>query len=143
MAPLVSVIIPSYNHELYIADAIESVLAQSYSDWELIISDDGSYDNTQIIAKEYEKKDSRVRYHRNAVCQGLPRNRNIAVSISQGDLIFFIEDDLILEPNCLEILVKTFEELEQRVPIGAIAPRLIHYRDHKDLFEKRNKTFPD
>ncbi|NAT10279.1 hypothetical protein C4E22_01790 [ANME-1 cluster archaeon AG-394-G06] len=138
MNRFVSIILPTYNRANILERCINSVLAQSYSDWELIISDDGSEDNTQIIAKKYEKKDSRVRYHRNAVCQGLPRNRNVAVSISQGDLIFFIEDDLILEQNCLEILVKTFEELEQRVPVGAIAPRLIDDRDKKDYFQKKD-----
>lgn len=138
MNKFVSILLPTYNRASIIEQCINSVLAQSYSNWELIISDDGSGDDTQIIAKKYEKKDSRVRYHRNAVCQGLPRNRNIAVSISQGDLVFFIEDDLILEPNCLEILVKTFEELESKVPIGAIAPRLIDNRDSKDYFEKKN-----
>lgn len=137
MSKFVSILLPTYNRANILERCINSVLAQSYSNWKLIISDDGSTDGTQTIAKQYEKKDSRVRYHKNAVCQGLPRNRNIAVSISQGDLIFFIEDDLILEPNCLEILVKTFEELEQRVPIGAIAPRLIDNRAHTDYFEKK------
>lgn len=129
---LISIILPTYNRVNILERCINSVLAQSYSNWELIISDDGSTDDTPTIAKKCTEKDSRIHYYRNSVRQGLPRNRNIAVSVSKGDFIFFIEDDLTLEPDCLKILLSTFKELEtENNKIGAIAPRLI--QKHEEI----------
>ena len=60
--PLVSIIMPSYNAARFIAESIESVLAQSYVDWELLITDDCSRDQTLEIAQSYERKDPRLKY---------------------------------------------------------------------------------
>ena len=123
--PNVSILLPTYNRSELIEQCVNSVLMQSYKDWELIISDDGSLDNTPQIAKKSMEKDSRIKYYRNNCRQGLPINRNIAISKSAGDLIFFIEDDLTLDTFCLENLVNTFKELNKVAKVGAIAPRLI------------------
>lgn len=121
---LVSIILPTYNRSRYIEPSIESIIDQTYSNWELIICDDCSQDNTSEIAHEYENLDSRIKYHRNQVNQGLPKNRNIGISLSRGELILNIEDDLTLEPNCVEILVDTFKDLKNRKErVGAVAPR--------------------
>lgn len=123
---LVSVLLLTYNRENLVGLCINSILAQTYTKWELIICDDGSVDNTPIVARKYAEMDPRIRYHRNNINQGLPKNRNIAISLSRGKLIFFAEDDSILEPDCLGILVKTFEELKSKgIKVGAVAPRLL------------------
>ena len=137
---LVSILLPTYNRADFLPKCIDSVLAQSYSDWELIISDDFSIDDTLEISQKYTNKDSRIHYHRNSVRLGLPCNRNKAITMARGKLILFVEDDLILHPNCLEILVKTFKELKMKEnKIGAIAPRLLI--QNEDRFYKGPLAF--
>ena len=68
---LVSVVMTSYNHEKYLADAIESVLNQTFSDFELIIVDDASRDNSQEIIREYQQKDRRIRSIFHSANQGI------------------------------------------------------------------------
>jgi glycosyltransferase involved in cell wall biosynthesis len=124
--PLVSILLPTYNRSGYLESCVESVLGQSYENWELIICDDASEDDTPEVASEIAKGDPRIHYHRNPSRQGLPKNRNICISLSKGSLVFFIEDDLKLEPDCLRILVETLVKLkDQGVKVGAIAPRLL------------------
>jgi len=123
---MVSIILPTYNRAELLKLCIESVLKQTFQDWELIISDDGSSDNTTNVSKMFTSLDSRIRYNRNTVNQGLPGNRNIAISLARGQLIFFIEDDAILDQNCVKNLVQTYTEMSEKDErIGAIGPRLI------------------
>ena len=63
--PLVSIVLPVYNGEKYLEISIKSCLAQTYTNWELLIVDDGSTDRSAEIAKSYEEKDSRINYHKN------------------------------------------------------------------------------
>ena len=96
-ANLVSVIMPAYNAEKYIADSIRSVIAQTYSDWELIVVDDGSTDTTAAVVREFVSRDSRIKY----IFQenGLPgKARNTGIANSSGPLIAFLDsDDLWIE----------------------------------------------
>ena len=87
---LVSVLMTSYNREKYIAEAIESVLASSYTNFELIIVDDHSADNSFTIAKEFEKKDSRVRVFKNEKNLGDYPNRKYAASLATGKYLKFV-----------------------------------------------------
>lgn len=91
MNPKVSIIIPTYNGEKYIQRAIESVLAQSFSDWELIIVDDGSKDNTEKIISDYSKNEKiKYIYQEN---RGQASARNKGISIALGFYIAFLDDD--------------------------------------------------
>src|SRR5689334_9654380 len=94
---LVSVIMPAYNAEKYIAESIRSVLAQTYADWELIVVDDGSSDNTGGVVREFVARDSRIKY----VFQEngrLGKARNTGIANARGELIAFLDsDDLWLE----------------------------------------------
>lgn len=96
-ANLVSIIMPAYNAEKYIAGSIESVLAQTYSDWELIVVDDGSTDTTANVVHEFVKLDSRIKY----IFQEngrLGKARNTGIRNANGSLIAFLDsDDLWLE----------------------------------------------
>ena len=99
-----------------------SVFDQTFQDWELIICDDASRDNTAKIAKQLAQVDTRVAYFKNTATQGLPGNRNIGISKAKSELILFIEDDVILEPDCVALLMETYEQLGSQYKIGAVAP---------------------
>ncbi len=121
---LVSIILPTYNRAYCIGRTIDSIISQTFNDWELIICDDCSSDETQDIANKYCRLDSRVRYHRNHHRLGLPGNRNEGIKSSSGKLIFFVEDDVVLEDDCLRKLVDAFNQLKSEgVRIGVIGPR--------------------
>lgn len=103
---LFSIIIPTYNRALFIHKAIESVLAQSYSNFELIIVDDGSTDNTGEVIKHF--KDPRITYHKKENEErGAARNRG--TSIASGQYVNFFDSDDLLYPNHLEEALKTIE----------------------------------
>lgn len=94
--PLVSVIIPCYNHAAYLPDAIESVLAQTYPKIEIIVVNDGSADDTETVARQY----SRVQYvfQEN---QGLSAARNTGIRVSQGDFLVFLDADDVLYKDAI------------------------------------------
>lgn len=100
----VSIIIPTFNRAHLITDAIESVLNQTYTDWECIIIDDGSTDDTEKIIIEYSQKDNRFRYLKRPKSSKKGANvcRNIGIVTSTGDYLLFLDSDDILSPNCLE-----------------------------------------
>lgn len=91
--PLVSVIMPSYNAEQYIAESIESVLAQTYSEWELVITDDCSSDKTPEIAKAYGEKDPRINFCVAKQHSGIAETRNQSLLRAQGRFIAFLDND--------------------------------------------------
>jgi glycosyltransferase involved in cell wall biosynthesis len=105
--PFFSVLITAYNRERYIAQAIESVLASTFTDYEIIIVDDCSKDNTLIIAKYYESIDSRVKVYVNNKNVGDYPNRNIAASYAKGKYLKYIDADDMIYPWGLEIIYRT------------------------------------
>ncbi len=94
----------SYNYEKYIVKAIESVLSQTISDWELIIIDDGSKDDSVNIIKSYCEKDSRIKLftHPNNQNKGLVASVKLGLNEAQNDWVAFLESDDYLAPNYLE-----------------------------------------
>jgi len=112
-ASLVSVITPTYNHERFIAQCIESVLAQTYGHWEMIIVDDGSTDHTASIAEEYAKKDHRIKVIRqanNGIFR-LAETYNKALGLANGELIAILEGDDTWQNTKLEIQVDAMNHL--------------------------------
>jgi glycosyltransferase involved in cell wall biosynthesis len=105
-SPLVSVLLTAYNRQQYIVASIESVLAQTCRNFELIITDDCSSDATLAIAREYERRDPRVRVHANASNLGDYGNRNFAASLARGELLKFHDSDDVMYPHCLEVMVR-------------------------------------
>src|SRR5258708_39815278 len=91
--PLVSILMTAYNREKYIAEAIESVLTSSYTNFELIIVDDCSTDNTLTIAKSYEKNDARIKVYLNEKNLKDYPNRNRAASHAKGKYIKYLDYD--------------------------------------------------
>ncbi len=100
----------AYNRQKYIADAIESVLASTYRNLELIIVDDCSKDNTVAIARQYASKDSRVSVYVNEKNLGDYPNRNQAASYAKGAYIKYVDADDTIYPWGLEVVVKYMEQ---------------------------------
>ena len=91
--PLVSVIMPAYNAEKYISESIDSVLAQSYQNWELLITDDRSSDNTQRIVEDYCINDKRIKLFINKENGGAGVARNNSIKEANGRFIAFLDSD--------------------------------------------------
>lgn len=102
MNPLVSICVPTYNGEKYLRECLNSVLAQTFSDFEVLIVDDQSSDNTFCIAQEYAEKDTRIRVMRNDKNLGLVGNWNQCVELASGEWIKFVFQDDLIAPACLE-----------------------------------------
>ncbi len=100
MNDLISIVMPSYNTGKYIAESIKSVLAQTYKDWELLIVDDCSVDNTDAIVAEFH--DTRIRYFKNEKNSGAAVSRNRALREAKGKWIAFLDSDDLWHPNKLE-----------------------------------------
>ncbi len=103
--PLVSVLVTAYNREQYIATALESVLAQSFGDFELLVVDDRSTDGTRDIACAYERLDRRVRVIVNERNLGQFKNRNRAAELAAGALLKYHDSDDVMYPHCLAAMV--------------------------------------
>ena len=104
---MVSIIMPVYNSEKYVSDAIESVCNQSYKNWELLIVNDGSTDQSSKIADDYAKKDSRIKvFHRNN--EGVSMARNYALDKCNGNYITFIDSDDVYHPERLKKMMQIF-----------------------------------
>ena len=112
--PAVSVIIPVYNVQNYIARCIDSVLAQDFQDFEIILVDDGSTDNSGKICDEYSAKDSRIKVlHK--INGGVSSARNYGIGIARGEYITFIDSDDYIRSDCLQTLIETILQTNSEV----------------------------
>ncbi|MCW3789196.1 glycosyltransferase family 2 protein [Plebeiibacterium sediminum] len=107
--PLISILMTVYNREKYIAQAIQSVLDSSYSNWELIIVDDQSTDKSVEIAYKFEKIDKRINVYVNEKNLGDYPNRNKAASYAKGKYIKYLDSDDLIYPHGLEVMVTSME----------------------------------
>ncbi len=107
--PTISVIVPVYNVEKYIHRCVDSILTQTFTDFELILVDDGSPDNCGAICDEYAQKDSRVKviHQKN---QGQAAARNHALAIARGQWLTFVDSDDVIHPQMLEHLHRVAED---------------------------------
>ncbi len=107
MRPLVSIIMPAFNAERFIGEAIISVLAQTYDNWELLIVDDGSRDDTAAVIAAFTDPRIRVFHQEN---KGIGSARNLALDHTRGSLLCGLDSDDMLPSDSLECRVKVFEE---------------------------------
>lgn len=105
--PLVSIVMPAYNAQKYIVEAIESVIAQSYEHWELIIVNDGSTDSTLSLAESFNDERITVKSQDNA---GVSAARNLGISLCIGKYVTFLDADDVLPKESLEVRVRYLEE---------------------------------
>jgi len=104
--PLISVVLPVFNGEKYLAESIESVIAQTYSHWELIIVDDCSTDSTPEIIKNYVKNNRKIRVVRNSINMKLPASLNIGFKVAKGEYHTWTSDDNRFKNNAFEIFLR-------------------------------------
>jgi glycosyltransferase involved in cell wall biosynthesis len=131
MEPLVSILIPAYNSEQWIADTLESALAQSWGEKEIIVVDDGSSDRTLYIAKQFASKTVQVVTQPN---QGASVARNTAFSLCQGDYIQWLDADDLLDPHKVEKQVRTLENCSSKRTLLSGAWAYFIYRRRKARF---------
>ena len=99
---LVSIITPVYNAEAFIGQTIQSVLAQTYADWELLLIDDCSKDNSSRIIRQYVQQDNRIKYHLLEKNSGAAVARNTAISLARGEYLAFLDSDDLWVSDKLE-----------------------------------------
>lgn len=103
---LVSIITPVYNAEKFLKSTIDSVLAQDYKEWEMILVDDCSIDNSEKIIRKYMEFDKRIKYIKLSVNSGAAVSRNTAIKSAQGRYIAFLDSDDIWTPNKLKVQIE-------------------------------------
>lgn len=121
--PLVSVLMTSYNREKYIAEAIESVLNSTYDNFELIILDDGSTDNTLRIARDYERRDERIKVHVNEKNLSQWPTRNKVAGLAKGKYIKYLDSDDAIYDWGLQYCVEMMEKYPE-APFGIFLKNL-------------------
>lgn len=118
---MVSIILPTYNGEKYIKKSIQSIIDQTYQNWELIVIDDCSTDNTNQIIEEYKKKDHRIKLYRNEENLKLPASLNKGFKLANGDYLTWTSDDNLYNDNAIEKLVGA---LSDDVQCGLVFSRM-------------------
>lgn len=138
---LVSVIITSYNYADYIKETIESVIKQTYTNWELIIVDDGSTDNSVEIIKSYMERDSRIKLfqHPNGKNRGLSASLKLGIKEASGEWVAFLESDDFFAPDSLE---KKLEAIKENSQIDLLFTGLEMFGDD-DKIKALNKHFDE
>ena len=133
LQPLISVVIPAYNAEQFLDETLESVLSQTYENWECIIVNDGSTDSTESVAKKWCEKDSRFRLT-DKENGGLSSARNWGIKESKAEYIAFLDADDILTPDSLEVRINVL--IEQNVDL--VATKIQHFTDKLPKVSKNN-----
>jgi glycosyltransferase involved in cell wall biosynthesis len=131
MKPLVSILIPAYNAEDWIADTIQSALAQTWPCKEIIVVDDGSSDRTGEVARRFASTQVVVARTEN---QGAAAARNYALRLSQGDYIQWLDADDILAPDKIELQLAALREVDSKRILFSSAWAYFNYRTHRARF---------
>ncbi|WP_022770306.1 glycosyltransferase [Butyrivibrio sp. NC2007] len=140
-----SIIVPTYNVEKYLSKCLESILAQTCSDWEAICIDDGSTDSSSIILKRFAEQDLRFRVI-SQTNQGLAETRNVGIRAAQGDWLLFVDSDDFIRNDTLEILNKTL--VEDNLDAISFETEILYEgdsreRDNKDSWYYKYHDYPN
>ena len=135
MQPLVSIVIPTFNSSVYLKATLDSVLSQTYTNWECILVDDGSVDLTEAISVNYHEKDNRFRRYKRPV--DLPKGpssaRNYGVTKANGDYLIFLDADDLLATSCLENRVA---QIQQHQECDFLVFQMQRFHDEPDFSNK-------
>lgn len=136
--PLVSIIIPTYNRAHLIGETLDSVLAQTYTNWECIIVDDGSSDNTDEVVGEYVKKDARFQYHKRPDTHKPGGNgaRNYGFELSKGEYVNWFDSDDLMHREKLEIQVKALDKSDYNF---SVCQTLVFERSKENVLGLRHE----
>lgn len=137
-APLVSLCIPTYRRAAFIGETLNSALRQTISDFEIIIVDDVSPDNTADVVAGFT--DPRIRYCRNERNLGVPENLNHALSLARGEFMLILEDHDLLEPTYLE---ETLAVMQRHPTIGFAASGLVTINEHGQTIQRFVERWPE
>ncbi|MBR5498055.1 MAG: glycosyltransferase family 2 protein [Clostridia bacterium] len=140
MSELVSIVLPVYNGEKYLKKSIDSIINQTYTNWELLILDDCSTDSTPLISNEYVKIDSRIKYYKNDINLRLPKNLNRGFSLSKGNYLTWTSDDNIYLPNAIEKMVNKLKKDQTDFTFASC--RIIDAEDKPIEYIMVNKNSP-
>lgn len=133
-----SILIPVYNVEKYLPLCIDSVLSQSFDDYEIILVNDGSTDNSSVICKEYASKDSRIKYY-DKENEGLLLTRRYSIKRAVGDYLLFLDSDDYWEPNLLNVVNDAICESNADI----VTFRFKRVRDDGSVLNVDKDVFPD
>jgi glycosyltransferase involved in cell wall biosynthesis len=133
--PKISVIIPVYNRGDLLARTINSVINQTFTDFELIVVDDGSTDNTKDVVQDFVKKDSRVKYFRQKNSGGAAGPKNTAIKYCTGEYVAYLDHDDEWFPTKLEKQLKIFENSSRN--LGLVSCNILIVNQSKNLRESR------
>jgi len=134
--PKISVILPFYNAKAFLVEAIDSVLNQTFTDFELILIDDNSSDGSSLIAENYQKIDERVSYYKNSERLGIVKNLNKGLELAQADIIARMDGDDICDTQRLE---KQFNFLISHPEISVVGSFVSIIDEDGNLIDKRTK----
>lgn len=130
MRPKISVIVPIYNTEQYLPGCIDSILAQSFTDFELILVNDGSLDNSAAVCSAYEKRDPRIKVITKSN-GGVSSARNAGLEIAAGEYLLFVDADDFLEPGYFEKACSLISGTDADLYIGGFCE--VHEADHRQI----------
>lgn len=137
--PLITIVVPCYNQAEFLSDALDSLLAQTYMNWECILVNDGSQDDTELIANHYCIKDARFQYiYQNN--GGVSSARNVGISIGKGDYFQFLDCDDLLETTKLEFQIKQLKEFDFKPKIISVTKHLYFIDNDRTHIDVENST---
>lgn len=145
MTTKITVIIPTFNRQDYITETLNSLLEQTYKDWECIVVDDGSIDETEAEVKKYIESDPRFYFYKRptTMLKGANSCRNFGFLKSKGEFIKFLDSDDLLTPDCLEKQVAILKS-NQNIKVCFSYGRYFNDSTKKlEEFWSRNKDYPD
>ncbi|HEY0239122.1 MAG TPA: glycosyltransferase family 2 protein [Friedmanniella sp.] len=132
-APRLTLGLPVYNGERFLAESLDALLAQTFADFELIISDNASADGTRAIAEAYAERDPRVRYVRHPVNRGSTFNHNFVIHEARGELFKWVSDDDLYAP---ELLQRCIEALDARPEVTVAHAWTAYVDDRGELVDR-------
>ena len=136
--PEVSIIMPVYNKEKYMRNSLESVINQTFSDFELVVINDGSTDHSLDVIREYAAKDSRIKYY-SQDNQGVSAARNLGLDLAQGEWIQFLDgDDLI----CKDYLTRCLP-IAKMNNVDILFTDFLNINDNRDVLEKKTIAYTE
>lgn len=139
--PKISIVLPTYNGEKYIKLALDSILSQTESDWELIIVNDCSTDSTREIVEDYSNRDKRITVINNEVNKKVAASLNIGFKLAKGKYFTWTSDDNLMKPNALLEMLKYFNEHEDVDFVSFGAEIIDEHGEVTGLWKRKTKPY--